>query len=36
VISQLAPQEQSLIQGHIIIKPKVAVANDINAVDAET
>ena len=32
-IANLAPQEQALIEGHIIVKPKKSIPNDIQAVD---
>src|SRR4051794_3047865 len=36
VIAQLASQDEALIQGHIIIKPKKSIPNDINAIDEQT
>jgi hypothetical protein len=35
-IAELASQEQALIAGHIIIKPKKSIPNDIQKVDQET
>src|SRR5688500_7579825 len=36
IVAQLAPQNEALIQGHIIIKPKKSIPNDINAIDEQT